>query len=151
MANQIIRKAVLQDAGDIYDLECQYGLDVYSKSMIEKDILSDQTITLVICNDSIVVGYLSASFVIDECEILKIIVHNDFRKQGLGIKLINELIGFCCCNRIYKIFLEVRSSNIVAKNFYTKCGFERTGERKGYYNGEDAELYLLNINDESKL
>jgi ribosomal-protein-alanine N-acetyltransferase len=43
--------------------------------------------------------------------------------------------------------LEVRVSNQVAINLYTKIGFENAGIRKGYYsdNGEDAMVMWRNF------
>lgn len=40
--------------------------------------------------------------------------------------------------------LEVRKTNVVAQNLYSKYGFEPVGIRRGYYgdNGEDAIIMV---------
>ncbi len=50
--------------------------------------------------------------------------------------------------RCKKVFLEVRSKNIAALNFYKGFGFKENALRIGYYSGEekdDAILMSLNV------
>lgn len=149
MTNLNIRVAGEFDVGSIYALECEYGYDLYSLNMIKSDINNNQTITLVGEIDKKVVAYLSAMIVFDECELLKIIVANSNKHQGIGRKLLKYLEKYCLDNCVKEILLEVREDNDVAKVFYEKIGFVKNGVRKGYYNGIDALLYKLNI-DETK-
>ena len=151
MSDVCVRLAKESDIANIYDLECEYGFDMYSRDLIESDIKNSQTITLVALVDDCVVAYLSAMVVIDECELLKIIVRQENRHQGIGKKLISFLKKYCGDNDIKIIFLEVREDNCVARTFYESTGFDTIGTRKGYYNGIDAILYKLNVENKSKL
>lgn len=81
------------------------------------------------------VGY-AILFDNSECvEIMKIGILPEWRKNGLGTKLLEEIKGLG-----KDIFLEVRESNIVAQNFYMSNGFIEVGKRKNYYQdtGETA-------------
>jgi ribosomal-protein-alanine N-acetyltransferase len=91
------------------------------------------------CNGKLV-GYGGLWLIIDEGHVTNIAVHPDFRKQGIGEKLMDELIGLAKKQKIMGITLEVRPSNQAALRLYNKYGFIPTGIRKGYYtdNGEDA-------------
>lgn len=83
-------------------------------------------------------GFLLCSYVLDEMEVLTIGVMPDYRRKGIGRRLIEQMISFAADNQIKKIFLEVRIDNESAKNLYTRFGFSQTGIRKGYYTTESG-------------
>lgn len=89
-----------------------------------------------------VCAYLIIHDSFDVYEIIKIAVRSDVRRKGIGEKLIKKAFS----EIELPLFLEVRESNFVAQELYKKLGFEKVGERKGYYQdtGEKAVLMLLN-------
>lgn len=90
--------------------------------------------------DSVAVGYAGMWKVCDEGHITNVAVHPEFRRNGIGAKLIEGLILIARKENIERMTLEVRKSNIPARELYLKFGFKVEGIRKGYYadNGEDA-------------
>jgi ribosomal-protein-alanine N-acetyltransferase len=147
MTNISVRIATANDCDDIFSLEEQYGEDVYSKDSIISTFNYDYYYTYLILEDNKVIGYISATIILDECNLLKIIVDKNYRKKGYAKILLNCLIDECKKKNIDKIFLEVRKDNDVAKMFYKSCGFKKESERLGYYNGVDAEIFWYYIND----
>ncbi len=89
---------------------------------------------------SMVVAYGGFWQVIDEGHITNIAVHPDYRGRKLGNMILEALIEEAKTLTIADTTLEVRSSNIAAKNLYSKYGFKIAGIRKEYYkdNKEDA-------------
>lgn len=51
-----------------------------------------------------------------------IVIHNNNRKQGLGKKLIDELINISIQSNCYKIILDCNEKNV---NFYENSGFKQ--------------------------
>lgn len=89
--------------------------------------------------DGKIVGYIGAIYDFWDGEILNIAVKNEYRKQGIGEKLMQEIIDFLRLEKKENVFLEVRKSNFPAQKLYEKLGFVKIGERKKYYeNTEDA-------------
>lgn len=92
-----------------------------------------------------VVGYGGAWVVADECHIITVTVTPDSQRQGIGSKLVSELLhrslekGATCAT------LEVRAGNSGAIQLYEKFGFSQVGVRKKYYpdNQEDAIVMWL--------
>ena len=80
---------------------------------------------------SFILGDLFNIEKISEYEILLIYVCKDFRKKGLGTKLLNKIEENN--TRLKKIYLEV--SKIILKEylFYTKMKFISTHTRKNYF------------------
>ncbi len=83
------------------------------------------------------VGYLCATALLGEAEILRLAVLPEARRQGTARALLH---AFWEENRIDATFLEVRASNTAARALYESEGFAETGRRKNYYEhpAEDA-------------
>ena len=147
MSNVCIRIATKDDCDSILRLENQYGIDVYSESGILSMFDYDYYYVYVLELDNKVIGYISATIIIDECNLIKIIIDNNYRKYGYGKMLLDYLINKCKEKCIDKIYLEVREDNNIAKSFYQKNGFKKESVRTGYYDGVDAEIFWYYIND----
>jgi [ribosomal protein S18]-alanine N-acetyltransferase len=87
-----------------------------------------------------IAGFLGMWMMVDEAHIINVAVREKCRGQGIGELLI--ISGIDLANRLNAnvVTLEVRTSNLVAQNLYTKYGFNNVGVRKKYYtdNNEDA-------------
>ena len=137
-------KAQAEHVPQIYDIESNTFSDAYSM-----DSIADCTrgglygTSVVAVHEGEVVGYIIATAVAGEAEIQRIAVGDKYRCRGYGGMLLEHYIRECASDGIECIHLEVRRSNETAIRLYTRDGFEKVGERKGYYsdNGEDAVLY----------
>lgn len=87
-----------------------------------------------------VIGTLKYSLIYDRMEIDNIEVEESYRGRGIGTKLMSYLVSLAIENRVVNITLEVRVSNIIAKNLYKKFGFREVALRKFYYGDEDGIL-----------
>ena len=74
-----------------------------------------------------------------EAEILTLAVAPPARGKGLGRALIAAMRP-CAALGAGSIFLEVGDDNPAALALYAGLGFERVGQRKGYYAGRDASV-----------
>lgn len=77
----------------------------------------------------------------DEAHIISLAVHPAHQRQGLGRKILLELLNQARDLGCAWATLEVKGSNQAAIHLYESVGFQKLGERKGYYNGEDAWVY----------
>jgi len=95
--------------------------------------------------DGRVAAMLVAWFIVDEIHIATIATHPDFRKQGIGEKLLLHTLQSAKAEGAVSSFLEVREGNDAAIMMYRKLGYVESGRRAGYYkdNGEDAILMNL--------
>lgn len=100
-------------------------------------------------DDDKIVGYSIVSIAVGEAHILNINVHPDVQKQGIGRKMLTNLIDVARKKQAETVFLEVRPSNLGAIALYDSMGFNEIGIRKGYYpaeNGrEDAIMLALEL------
>jgi ribosomal-protein-alanine acetyltransferase len=94
-----------------------------------------------------VVGFLVARHVNEEWELENIVVAAKFRRQGIGKRLLGALVAQARDANGEAIFVEVRESNLWARQLYQKAGFRETGRRRLYYSNpaEDAILYSCRL------
>lgn len=81
-----------------------------------------------------VIGFALTRQVLDEEEILLIAVRPANRGNGVGKKLLREVIARARARSAARVFLEMRDGN-PAEHLYRGQGFEKIGHRKGYYRG----------------
>ena len=87
-----------------------------------------------------VVGYGGLWLMVDEAHITTFAVLPDWRRQGVGGRLMVEMMRVARDLQANVMTLEVRLSNRPARALYGKFGFRPVGIRPRYYsdNGEDA-------------
>ena len=102
---------------------------------------------LICKHDSEIIGFIIFSPINPEAHILSISVTKKIQSKGVGSLLLQSMLDQCAAMNNKKIFLEVRTSNLQAINFYQKFGFSKDAIRDNYYtdNSEDALLMSLSI------
>lgn len=92
-------------------------------------------------------GFLVARYIAPEWELENIVVTPSARRKGTGKRLLDAVLKEAQQTNSDSVFLEVRASNLAARNFYEKAGFQATGLRTSYYTNptEDAVLYRYRL------
>ena len=91
-----------------------------------------------------IAGFLCRWLIADECHVLNIAVHPDSRRLGIGTVLLSEAISEAKSTGAGVVTLEVRRSNLAARQLYRKFEFEERRLRRHYYGpGEDAIIMEL--------
>jgi ribosomal-protein-alanine N-acetyltransferase len=111
---------------------------------------SPQRVALIIHQESThkeseIHGFAIARLIGEEWEIENIAIAAPARRQGLGTRLLGELLDLAREKGAAAVFLEVRESNHAARALYEKWAFLESGRRPRYYSNpdEDAILYRL--------
>jgi len=77
--------------------------------------------------------------VVDEATVLNISVRGEAQNQGLGRRMMEQLITKALDEGCSNMFLEVRESNVSAQNLYLKLGFNEINRRANYYPTHDGQ------------
>ena len=85
-----------------------------------------------VCGEK-VLGYIGAQEICGEAYIANVAVHPEYRRMGLGERLISEAAEGAKTRLCEFITLEVRKSNAPAIALYRKEGYNIAGERKNFY------------------
>ena len=94
---------------------------------------------------NIIVGFISYDLIYDRLEIEYIYVNKEYRNKGIASKLMDYLVDIGNKNNCINISLEVRETNLIAKNFYKKHKFEEVARREKYYKNEDGILMVREL------
>ena len=135
----MIRNFLLEDLTDVNNL-----LETFSYKLIDKS-LENPFLNILVYYDNYIKGVLVYQYIFDRIEIDYIVVNEKDRNLGIASQLLNYLENKY--DNIDNITLEVRESNIVARNYYIKNGFKEAGYRKNYYNDESGILMLKNLGE----
>lgn len=129
----------------ILEIESRTNGAPWSERAFRNELTHDDRIFLVAISGGQIVGYGGVWLVIDEAHVTTVAVEESARRQGIGERLMVELLekskaaGMACST------LEVRAGNEAAIKLYEKLGYKEISKRKGYYpdNKEDAVVMWL--------
>jgi ribosomal-protein-alanine N-acetyltransferase len=95
--------------------------------------------------DRKVMGYGIVMLSPGEAHILNVCIDPDYQRRGLGRYLLRYLINKSRKTDVDMVMLEVRRSNVNARQLYQSEGFHELGVRKAYYpadNGREDAIIL---------
>lgn len=133
----------IEDIPIIVELEQQAFTMPWTAEAFHQELTQNQFARyMVMEQDGQIIGYAGMWTIMDEAHITNIAVREEYRGRKLGERLLRELQRTARFLGMRKMTLEVRVSNTVAQNLYTKLGFTSAGVRKRYYsdNNEDAMI-----------
>ena len=95
--------------------------------------------------DGKVVGMIVVWLIVDEAHVATIATEPEYRRQGIGKRLLAHALEQLISDGARSSFLEVRESNLAAQEMYRKFGYEVTGRRRRYYRDNDEDAILMNL------
>lgn len=113
---------------------------------LKNELTCDNSHYLVAKNDKKVIGFIGIKHILDEADIMNIVVRKDFRNQGIGTLLLENIITLCKELNLTYLNLEVNEENYSAIHLYKKFGFEKVGIRKKYYKNKDGLIMKKKLN-----
>ena len=122
--------------------EC-FGVDAWSEKSVASELTNQLSLWLVAMEGDRVAGYVGSQTVCDETDMMNVAVTADYRRQGLGEKLVLALVEELKAMGSQCLTLEVRDSNTPARTLYEKLGFQQIGLRKNYYRNPKEDAYIL--------
>lgn len=132
----------LEDLEGILEIEEASFPTPWSRKSFLYELLENERAVYLVAREQEdrVQGYIGMWMVLDEGHITNLAVHPRARGRGIGELLLKALMAESRSRGINRLTLEVRISNLVARNLYAKLGFVSAGIRPGYYldNNEDA-------------
>lgn len=96
-----------------------------------------------------VAGFAAFWRVVDEMHINNLAIHPAWRGQGLGTRLLSDVMAAAARMGVRRATLEVRRSNLPAQRLYAAAGFQVVGVRAGYYTQPAEDALVLSTPVES--
>ncbi len=136
-----IKKAQVQDIPFIALLWQDKLQAPWTEEMIKDSFERENVVTMIAVSETpqngkqdceSCVGFLMASF-LEEAELYALVVKKTVQRQGIGQRLLENLLDFLKDKNVGSLFLEVSVENTKAVSFYENGGFKKVGERPHYY------------------
>lgn len=139
-----VREVRYEDIPAIYEIERLCFKDPYELPLLQMYYAISRSLFLVAEREGRVVGYaIGLAKKWGEGHVISIAVHPEWRRRGVGKRLMLQLLEKMRRMGVRWVRLEVRVSNEAAINLYRRLGFSIEGVLKGYYrDGEDAYLMI---------
>ena len=122
--------------------EC-FGRDAWSERSVAGELTNALALWLVAVEGERVAGYVGSQTVCNETDMMNVAVTADFRRRGIGEKLVNALVEELKAMDSHCLTLEVRASNTPAQAMYEKLGFAEIGRRPRYYQNPKEDALIL--------
>ncbi len=136
----------IKDLGEVLSMEAPGSLAPWSKNMFIDEMRNASAFCFVIKkedgSEQPVMGFICFRNMAEESELLKIYVHPDHRKLGVGKKLMEFYIDFSRQRGIRTFYLEVYSSNHSAIHLYQLFSYQPSGMRRKFYQGKFDALLM---------
>ncbi len=139
-----IREARATDVKALAAIEVEAFSDPWSASAFA-DVLRmpGARATVLVDMDDAPVAYCVLLTAVDQGEIANLAVAKRAHRQGLGSKLLTDALDFAKARRVVSVYLEVRESNVSARELYRTKDFREIGRRKGYYQRPPEDALVL--------
>src|SRR5271157_1582555 len=123
----------------------------WSETIFLSEIQGRDSITRVAEHKGKIVAYICIKQVSDEAVLMNLTVDSAYRRQGIATMLFNNVRNDLMANGCRFLYLEVRVSNIVAKEMYEKLNFRIVGTRKDYYLNppENSLVMMIDLSQET--
>jgi [ribosomal protein S18]-alanine N-acetyltransferase len=142
------RFMTVEDIGAVTELERLSFTTPWPRDAFENELTKNQNARYVVAlHENKVISYCGMWIILDEAHITNVAVHPSYRGQKIGVRMMQEMMDAAVMFGAKSMTLEVRPSNMVARNMYVKLGFEEHGVRKRYYsdNNEDAIIMWVTL------
>ena len=130
------------DLEDAYKIELETNPSPWSKDNFFSSFEVGHK-SLVCKYNDVIIGFLIFSLIKKDSHLLNIAVQKKWQKNGAGKILMDVFIKQSKAMGAKKAFLEVRSKNKIAINFYIKFNFLKEAVRTNYYTGSDKDDAVL--------
>jgi len=142
-----IRDMRPEDVPDVASIERSSFSTPWSENSFYSEIYGRYSVARVAVLRGRIIGYSIARLILDEGHLLDLAVNSELRRRGIARLLLEDVICGLKMNRCRAFYLEVRASNIAARQFYEKLNFTVIGTRKNYYINpvEDACILMLEL------
>jgi [ribosomal protein S18]-alanine N-acetyltransferase len=144
--NLILRKMMVEDISAVVDLDHKSFSLPWPERSFRFELTDNPASRCWVAElDGKVVGMIVVWLIVDEAHVATLATHPDYRRQGIGKRLLAHALRHLIEEGARSSFLEVRESNAAAQEMYSKFGYEATGRRRRYYRDNDEDAILMNL------
>lgn len=141
----ILEKMTLIDFENIKEILQSDFDEFWTEGILKSELENENSKYIVAKENNEIVGFAGIIITPIDVEITNIVTRKNKRKKGIGKALLEKIIEMAKQTEHETISLEVNEKNSIAIHLYERCGFEKIGIRKKYYNGIDNAIIMTKV------
>lgn len=147
-----LRAATPADLNAIFAIEhAVFDREAWSIDMMRDELTADHRHYLVLMNDQgAIKGYGGLLAIGEDGDIQTIALDPEVRGAGHGRAMMDALLDEADARGVRKVFLEVRADNPVARSLYASLGFNEIAVRPRYYQPDDIDAVVMQLEMENR-
>lgn len=138
-----IREMQIDDLEEVTGIERKNFSVPWTETGFFSFLIREDVLLLVAEEEGKILGYSGVVMVLDEGDITNVSIAPERQNQGIGKKLLDELIRRTEKAGVTTLHLEVRPGNAAAVHLYEKLGFRKAGIRKNYYEAPREDGWIM--------
>ena len=138
-----IRWMIRRDMTEVLDIESHSFEFPWSEEDFIRCLRQRNCIGMVAEFDEKVVGFMIYELHKDQLHVLNFSVRPDVRRRGIGMQMVNKLIGKLSQQRRNRIVLEIRETNLAAQMFFKNLNFRAVSLLRDYYDDTVEDAYVM--------
>jgi ribosomal-protein-alanine N-acetyltransferase len=144
-----IRLFKIEDLQKVYEIECDSFSLPWPKFVFKYYYQRNPNGFFVATKNDEILGYAIVEIVKYKLKkrghLLNLAVKPSFRRKKVGTALMKAVFNYLLKEGVDDLWLEVRVSNLISRNFYSKLGFKENGKIWRYYLDEDAIIMVKEL------
>jgi [ribosomal protein S18]-alanine N-acetyltransferase len=141
----------LEDLLEVVEIEETSGLNRWGYDSYKRELYTNPDSVMLVARAPHlpgrgVIGFFAGWTVADEMHINNIASHPEYRRIGVGRRLIEHAINEGSLRGVSFVLLEVRASNEAAQTLYKKLGFSYVSRRRDYYRSPTEDAFVMRLN-----
>lgn len=128
------------DIPAVLELERATYAQPWSEGIFRDELSLGDRVYVVAERDGEMAGFAGLMLVAEDAHVTTLAVRPDIRRDGLGTRLMLQLIAAGLERGARNLTLEVRATNAGAQRLYNRFGLVAVGVRKHYYRDDDAVI-----------
>lgn len=141
--NIIVREMTIEDVEAASAIEAKVFSMPWKADDFAEMVAAEYAYYYVALTENKVVGIIGLRNLSGEGEITNVAVEEEYRRYGIGSKLLDRTLDQCSQLGIKDVSLEVRESNVPAISLYESRGFVTEGIRKGFYEKPREDALIM--------
>ena len=135
----ILRWMIRRDMPEVLAIEAESFEFPWLEEDFFRHLRQRNTIGMIAEHENVVTGFMVYDLSKRKIQLMNFAVGVEFRREGIGTQMIEQLKGKLFSQRRTRIVLEIRESNLAAQLFFRSSGFRATSVLRNWFdNGEDA-------------
>ena len=142
----VFSRAVTEaDLDAVAALEARAFTNPWTREMLGRELATSPVahVFLLRHEEGPLLAFCSCWIVADELHINTMAVEAEYRRAGVGRRLMQEVLREARDRGAARATLEVRASNTAARRLYASLGFAVTAVRRGYYTQPEEDALIL--------